>query len=222
MRKLMNLLVGAAALAIAGPAGAANLILNGGFNNGLTVGMTNNFSTLGVGSSAINNWAVVGGNIDWIRGYWQSSDGDGYSIDLNGLTSGAIAQTISTVAGNGYTLTFDMSGNPDMFRGETRVAVIGAGGVTIGAATYTLTAATSRSNMLWEERTLGFVATGSSTEIRFTSGNPFPPGSGNCCWGAALDNVAVQVVPEPATWAMMIAGFGGIGGLVRRRRAALA
>lgn len=28
------------------------------------------------------------------------------------------------------------------------------------------------------------------------------------------------VVPEPATWAMMILGFGGIGALLRRRRAA--
>jgi hypothetical protein len=42
-----------------------------------------------------------------------------------------------------------------------------------------------------------------------------------------LDNVLVSGtsitagpgVPEPATWAMMILGFGGVGGLVRRRRA---
>lgn len=31
-----------------------------------------------------------------------------------------------------------------------------------------------------------------------------------------IDNVAV--VPEPATWAMMIIGFAGVGGMVRRRR----
>ncbi|MBW8816436.1 MAG: PEPxxWA-CTERM sorting domain-containing protein [Caulobacterales bacterium] len=42
---------------------------------------------------------------------------------------------------------------------------------------------------------------------------------------AALDDIAqirlggVQaLVPEPATWAMMILGFGGVGGLVRLRR----
>ncbi len=35
-----------------------------------------------------------------------------------------------------------------------------------------------------------------------------------------LDNVAVaSVVPEPATWAMMITGFGLLGGAARRRRA---
>ena len=31
-----------------------------------------------------------------------------------------------------------------------------------------------------------------------------------------------QAVPEPATWAMMILGFGGVGSLMRRRRAVVA
>lgn len=36
------------------------------------------------------------------------------------------------------------------------------------------------------------------------------------------DNFAVAAVPEPATWAMMIMGFGTIGALLRRRQYALA
>jgi hypothetical protein len=32
------------------------------------------------------------------------------------------------------------------------------------------------------------------------------------------DIAAVAFVPEPVTWAMMILGFGGVGGLMRRRR----
>ena len=32
-----------------------------------------------------------------------------------------------------------------------------------------------------------------------------------------IDNLAVAV-PEPATWAMMILGFGGVGSLIRRRK----
>ena len=32
-------------------------------------------------------------------------------------------------------------------------------------------------------------------------------------------DLGVLGVPEPATWAMLIAGFGLVGGMVRRRRA---
>ena len=42
----------------------------------------------------------------------------------------------------------------------------------------------------------------------------------------ALDDVFLgtqsSVVPEPATWAMMLVGFGGIGFQMRRKRAVLA
>jgi hypothetical protein len=37
---------------------------------------------------------------------------------------------------------------------------------------------------------------------------------------AALDGVSLTV-PEPATWAMMLVGFGGIGAMIRRRRQTL-
>ena len=39
---------------------------------------------------------------------------------------------------------------------------------------------------------------------------------------AATLGVSVGAVPEPATWAMMLLGFFGLGSMIRRRRAALA
>jgi hypothetical protein len=53
---------------------------------------------------------------------------------------------------------------------------------------------------------------------------PLGTGVGLGLYGnATADNFAVvpQAVPEPATWAMMIAGFGLAGGALRRRKAAL-
>ena len=46
---------------------------------------------------------------------------------------------------------------------------------------------------------------------------------GECCGGPAVlqwfyNGAAVGSVPEPATWAMMLLGFAGIGGVMRRRR----
>ena len=36
-------------------------------------------------------------------------------------------------------------------------------------------------------------------------------------WGANVTLTATNGVPEPSTWAMMIAGFGLVGGVMRRR-----
>ena len=48
------------------------------------------------------------------------------------------------------------------------------------------------------------------------------PGGANTFVVAARDFAEVIAVPEPATWAMMIIGFGAAGSLLRRQRAALA
>ncbi len=36
-----------------------------------------------------------------------------------------------------------------------------------------------------------------------------------------IDNIAIQAVPEPGTWLMMIVGFGLLGGMLRSRRRSL-
>ena len=52
------------------------------------------------------------------------------------------------------------------------------------------------------------------TTIAFTNGT-----TGDNMLG--LDNVSVTAVPEPASWAMLIAGFGLTGAAMRRRRSAV-
>lgn len=206
IRKALVAGVAAAALAVAGTAAAAtNLIVNGGFKGPQLNG---SFVTVGVGSNLIPGWDVLAGNVDWIKGYWPGSDGDGFSIDLNGNTPGTIGQTITTQVGQKYWLTFDMNANPDHGTGP-RVAIIGANGV-IGTETFNAVAPVAGP---WQTRTLSFVANSTSTQITFASGT-----TDNCCWGAAIDNVSVAV-PEPGAWALMIMGFGAAGTMLRRRRA---
>lgn len=216
-RKLM--LTAAASAAIAGAssvAEAANLISNGGFvaAPGGPAPNAGSFLTLGTGSMLIPGWTVTGGNIDWIRGYWESSDGDTYSVDMNGNQAGTIAQTISTIIGRTYRLRFDMSGNPDN-GSATRLVLLGANGPLAPPQSYTfvtgVTPLNNRQNMNWEERGVNFTATSTSTVISFQSQNAG-------FFGAAIDNVSVAV-PEPSTWAMMIIGFGAAGAVLRRRRA---
>lgn len=50
-----------------------------------------------------------------------------------------------------------------------------------------------------------------------------PTGTGGSSWGTWISALNFPTaVPEPSTWAMMISGFGLIGGALRRRRAAMA
>jgi hypothetical protein len=63
---------------------------------------------------------------------------------------------------------------------------------------------------------LTFTANSTSELLSFLAvGTP----SGNLPPFALLDGVSLTAVPEPSNWAMMLAGFGGLGfAAVRRRR----
>jgi hypothetical protein len=69
----------------------------------------------------------------------------------------------------------------------------------------------------------------------YTPGPPYGCGAVYCLLGpgststggagdpfVSLSSFTVNVVPEPSTWAMMLLGFGGLGYLAYRKRAALA
>ena len=49
-----------------------------------------------------------------------------------------------------------------------------------------------------------------------------PTGTGGSSWGTWIAGMNVGSVPEPTSWAMMITGFGFIGGAMRRQRKSLA
>jgi hypothetical protein len=67
--------------------------------------------------------------------------------------------------------------------------------------------------MGWESHTFSFKATGANATLTFASDE-------DTAYGPALDNVSITsgAVPEPATWALMIVGFGAVGATLRSRR----
>lgn len=129
---------------------------------------------------------------------------------MSGSNAGSIYQTIATTIGQQYTVRFDMAGNPDSSPVTKSMSVDVNG---LGAQTYTFdTTGATYANMGWTAESYVFTATGTSSVLTFTgldNGSPY---------GAALDNVSIAV-PEPATWAMMLMGMGGLGiGLRTMRR----
>jgi choice-of-anchor C domain-containing protein len=203
-------------LAVAWPCTAARF-QNGSFENA-SVDPGGSFVTLPAGSMQITGWTVVSGDIDYIGGYWVAANG-ARSLDLVGDQNvGGVAQTFDTVPGATYQVSFALAGNP---QGPPTIKPLA---VSVGAVVqnYTFdTTGKSLSNMGWVTNQLTFTASGPATTLSFISDTT---GLG-CCFGAALDNVNVQLIqlsaaPVPMEWAAPLATLFifGVALLIYRRR----
>lgn len=209
MRSLILALLTSASLATSAQ---ALTIVNGSFETG-TVNPGGGFATVAAGPSLTNiaGWTVGGHSVDLIGGFWQAQDGL-RSIDLAGSGIGSLSQALATVVGQAYRVDFWVSRNPD--GGITpRTGFVDVGGAST-LITYSNGTSSRPNNMLWEARSYDFTATSSLTNLRFSA----DPATSATFFGLALDNVSITAVPEPASWALMIAGFGLVGSAMRRRR----
>ena len=205
---------------IAGPAAAANLITNGGFETGDFTGWT--VTDVAGGNGA---WFVTGnGAASAINGFAQPTlvGGGGFSAstDQSGPGSHTISQTFAALAGTQYVLSFDARaadasgqgpigfGTDFAFDPNQHVqvtvngdeALIYYGILTPDWAHYEfdISDAIAKDGIY----TLAF------TEV-----------DNQGFLNEGLDNVSLGVagVPEPATWALMLLGFGAAGAMLRRR-----
>lgn len=206
MRKIV---LAAAAVFLAPASANAAGFVNGSFEEGIAPG---GFTTVAGGNStAITGWTVTGNSVDYIGTHWNAQDLN-KSVDLNGNGQGGIQQTFDTIAGITYNVSFWLSGNPDG-PPVTKTVRVDATGNAFTDYSFNSAAVVRPGSMGWQRYVYSFVASGASTTLSFASRD-------NTSFGGALDNVSVNAVPEPATWAMMILGFALIGGFMRRGTAA--
>ena len=201
MTRSAKLLAGAAFTALLGAAlpaqAAVNIVTNSGFETGDLTGWTTN---------PPGKWAVDLGSFSAFDGAHYASTGC-----ISMLCD--LSQSLATQTGATYTLSFafnpgEQAGLPgDSTAAMTRIIWNGTPITAIAGGV-----------LGWETITLpGLLATGSSTDLTFS-------GYQNPDWNG-LDDVSVietaagtiGTVPEPATWAMLILGFGMMGGLMRAR-----
>jgi len=211
-----------AAIASAAPAFAANLIVNGDFEARAI--SPAGFLLAGDGAD-IGGWRVVGPARNSVALFdtdrtepnirFEAQSGR-TSLDITGggntgLTSG-ITQTVDTIAGQVYRLSFwvgnaDGSGNGNYTRPSTVMLQINE-----GALRAFTNAEVTFHEVNWLLESFTFTASNAHTTISFFNGTPIGDAY------AGLDNVRLAAVPEPASWALMISGFGLAGAALRRRR----
>ncbi len=227
-RKLVSACVLAGcALSVTAPAHAANLLQNGSFEAGYSGAPWETYTaTHSPGpTDHFAYWQIDFGQVDIINTLWDGSDADTLkndaSVDMNGSLGGGISQVFATTVGALYHVSFDIAGNyagaPVTKHMDAKVAGVTLPNAAIVSNHYTFdVTGKSATNMGWESRGFDFIATESTTRISFASTI-----TGNA--GMALDNVEVTLgtaapVPEPETYAMMLAGLGLLGFAARRRK----
>lgn len=215
------------ALAATPSAAATNLIINGSFET--PVQADKGYTDYLVGSNGIPNWQITGIAGTYVSVLNQNYAGNpGYTfpaqdgvqwLDLAGFSDNApdgVSQTVATVIGTQYDFSFYV-GNISGGAFGTQSAVVAS--FSSGGTTFTCTNTADTFKLTWQLCTQRFTATSATTTFTLTNADPRNDFSN------AVDNVSLFAVaapgsvPEPATWAMLVAGFAAIGGTLRRRRA---
>lgn len=210
----LRLLAAAAALSLAaGNAQATEILINGGFEDPDIPGT---YETYNNGSTAITGWTVTNNSVDIVAGYNGMVAASGAQLlDLVGFgtPNGAITQTFQTVSGQLYVFSFAYSHNfGNTSSASANFSITGLSTLLNGSVTHN-TPGTTGSDLKWVTYIGSFVGDGSLATLAFNNTAGAPSG------GLLLDSISVNSVPEPATWGMLILGFGMAGGMLRRRKA---
>ena len=207
--------VGLGVCAAAAMSAHANLLTNGGFELGPFTGGVNGNQSLAVGATAMTGWTVITDSISWLNGsaFGLAPFSGSQYLDLTDTNdtglSGGVTQTIATVAGSSYLLTYWL-GSSTLYTSENLIRA------TAGLTSATCAGPAPSSNATWSKCTMAFTAAGASTAISLA-------GAGGNGWQyLGLDDVSVDLtsnaVPEPGSQALVLLALAGVGTVTARRR----
>jgi hypothetical protein len=195
MKKLLGILaILAWAVFFYGQPARANLVVNGSFED--TTGFVANadgYMSLPAASTTMTGWTVTTAEIAWVgptfAGQFSALDGS-YCLDLTGahdsLPFGAVQQTISTIPGGQYRLSFYLGSS-------AAYGLPSAITASADSTTQTFTSTNTASNNVWEHYSMIFTASSNATVISLAGveGRYY----------VGLDDVCVTPVPIPgAVW----------------------
>ncbi|TPE62912.1 PEP-CTERM sorting domain-containing protein [Sandaracinobacter neustonicus] len=208
---------------MAGAADAAELITNGGFEDLSTYAAPGSHGSYAYPEGAVAGWTFYGAGL--INGttatpWFGWAPPQGFSGAQYGFVQGQgwLVQSITADVSGALQLSWLEGSRPDIFGGGYK----GDQSYEVWLDTSLLGTFSTQSGQDFTLRTLSGpnVTAGNSYNLIFHGLSA----SDNT---AFLDDVSASVsasgaVPEPATWAMLITGFGLIGAVMRRRGLATA
>jgi hypothetical protein len=210
-----------AALCVAGPAAASNLIdaTYGAGVGSFEIGVFTpraatgnfNFQSLATNSTTITGWQVGGIGVDWLNEPdYGASDGQ-HAVDLGWYEGGAgsIAISLPTLVGATYAVSFDAAAVPGFpsYRNEGTVSA----GSSTAAFSPAFSVAFDFSGQDFHAQQFSFVATNANTTLTFAAAVL------DTSYGPVIDNVSVSLsaVPEPAAAWLWLAGLVAMPALRR-------
>jgi hypothetical protein len=148
------------------------------------------------------------------------------AFDIGATFSGAFDSThtglyiIGVDTGAGAARPFAGIGEGNVIFDQV-IAVQNTGAASLGANVLTTTLSNASFSLVVPTSLLpGTAGVTDPRDFRFSFWSRNGLGNNNQNADFAPDNATVASVPEPATWALMIGGFGLVGAATRRRRAA--
>jgi len=210
MFKAVALAATLALTAATGAQAATNLVNNGSFESTLQPSGSWNIYR------HIDGWTTGPRGVE-VRDNVAGSAFDGNNfIELDTTGNSFIAQTIATTQGEHYTLSFAYSARPDTagMRSNTNDIL-----VMWGLKPVMLLSATNNTHdNQWTTYSFDVVGSkGSSTTLSFWAAGKSDSYGGSLDKVSLISNVTAPV-PEPETYALMLAGLAAVFTIARRRR----
>ena len=135
-------------------------------------------------------WTVDSGSIG-VEALWARSPLGGMAIDLAGSNPGAISQELNTEVGRQYQVVFALTGNFTSGFATQESLRVTAGSTTLDA-TYNEPDDWSTTNLLWDQRSLTFTASSTTTTLSFQD-------LGANSLGSVIGDVQVYEIPAAVT-----------------------
>ena len=199
MKKLIIItLLSLPVLAIAGPVLSANLLTNGGFETD---------------AQAAGGYSIKSNLTGWTGGTYgielrDAMSGTAYDgknfIELDTTANSSISQSFTTIVGQTYQLSFAYAARPDNLGAASD-------GMSWSAGNMNDVAFGQNTNANWTMADASFVATSTTTTLSFKA-----IGTSDS-YGTSLDDVSVRAIPEPPSYALLLAGLAACGMVARRR-----